>query len=202
MRLRVVVAEDGHALTNDQVAAAIRTASDNGWTLELYAADAYAVEDQTETAVGHAALMGVPFESTPLAAFAAENDLIVRVQFVVPESDIAAVTKAMTPLGLSITSATSPIMPGTAFVSATQTGITKATGIEAICVELGLTIDQVMMIGDGLNDLPAIEAVGHSVAMGNAAPEVAALARYHVAHVDADGVAEALDRSADLDPAS
>lgn len=192
----------GHALTSEQVARAMQIASDNNWVLELYSAEAYAVEEQTDVAVEHAGLMGLPFVQTPLADFAAANDLIVRVQFVVPEHDIAAVTEAAAPLGLSITSATSPIMPGTAFVSATQTGITKATGIEAICVELGLTIDQVMMIGDGLNDLPAIEAVGHPVAMGNAAPEVTALARYHVAHVDDDGVAEALDRSADIDPFS
>ena len=192
----------GHALSPSQVTEAMRIAAENGWTLELYSADAYAVEDETEAAVEHAGLMGLPYIRTPLADFAAANELIVRVQFVVPETHIAAVSNAMTPLGLSVTSATSPIMPGTAFVSATQTGITKATGIEAICVELGLTIDQVMMIGDGLNDLPAIEAVGHPVAMGNAAPEVAALARYHVAHVDDDGVAEALDRSADIDPLS
>ena len=192
----------GHALTTNQVTEAIRVATENGWTLELYSADAYAVEDETDAAVEHAGLMGLPYVRTPLAEFAAANDLIVRVQFVVPEPDIADISAAVVPLGLSVTSATSPIMPGTAFVSATQTGITKATGIEAICIELGLTIDQVMMIGDGLNDLPAIEAVGHPVAMGNAAPEVAALARYHVAHVDDDGVAEALDRSADIDPMS
>jgi len=192
----------GHSLTAEQVTQAIDIAAENEWTLELYSADAYAVEDNNEAAVAHAALMGLPYEQKSLAEFAAANELIVRVQFVVTEAEIAAVTEAVKPLELSVTSATSPIMPGTAFVSATQTNVTKATGIEAICGELGLTIDQVMMIGDGLNDLPAMEAVGHSVAMGNAAPEVAAVARYHVADVDNDGVAEALDRSAEIDPAS
>ena len=119
---------------------------------------------------------------------------------VVPVSDIAAVQEQLAPLGLSTSSATSPIMEGTAFVSITQPGITKATGIGSICKELGLTIDQVMMIGDGLNDLPAIEAVGHPVAMGNAEDEIKSRATYIVADVEEDGVAEALALSATLNP--
>lgn len=190
----------GHSLTPDQVRQCRDLATANNWVLELYSPNAYAIEDDSQPAIDHAGLMGVPFEVTDFDAFVSSQDSIVRAQFVVPEPDIDSVTSKAEPIGLSMTSATSPIMPGTAFVSATKHGITKATGISSICAELGLTIDQVMMIGDGLNDLPAIEAVGHSVAMGNAAPEVAAISRYHVAHVDDDGVAEALDRSAELDP--
>ncbi|GIR35785.1 MAG: hypothetical protein CM15mP49_11700 [Actinomycetota bacterium] len=33
---------------------------------------------------------------------------------------------------------------------------------------LSLDVAEVMMVGDGLNDLDALEVVGHSVAMGNA----------------------------------
>ncbi len=192
----------GHSISEDQVAQCRELAESQKWVLELYSPGAYAVEDESTPAVDHAGLMGVPFETTAFDDFLKTEDSIVRTQFVVPEPAIDEVMAAAEPLGLSMTSATSPIMPGTAFVSATKQGITKATGISSICDELGLTIDQVMMIGDGLNDLPAIEAVGHPVAMGNAAPEVTALARYHVAHVDDDGVAEALDRSAEIDPRS
>lgn len=192
----------GHALTDEQVAGCRALADEHGWVLELYSPTAYAVEDDSKPSVDHAALIGVPFVSTSLDSFIAAEASIVRAQFVVPEEAISAVSEAAGALGLSMTSATSPIMPGTAFVTATKQGITKATGIASICSELGVTMEQVMMIGDGLNDLAAMEAVGHPVAMGNAAPEVAAVARYHVAHVDNDGVAEALDRSADIDPLS
>ena len=188
----------GHALSPTQLAAAQTIAAENDWILELYSADAYAVENDSTVAVEHAGLMGVPYQQTALADFIAANELIVRAQFVVPEESIPQVLDATRAIGLSVASATSPIMPGTAFVSATQTGITKATGIAAICAELGVTIDRAMMIGDGLNDLSAIGAVGHPVAMGNAADDVKALARYHVADVDHDGVAEALDMSAEL----
>ena len=55
-----------------------------------------------------------------------------------------------------------------------------------------------MMVGDGLNDLDAVTTAGHGVAMGNAVDEVKAAARHHVAHVDDDGLVEALELSATL----
>ena len=53
---------------------------------------------------------------------------------------------------------------------------------------------------DGHNDLPAIEAVGWGVAMGNAEPEVVAAARLLVADVEDDGAAQAIDAAAGLGP--
>lgn len=188
----------GHSLSSSQLEGSVGIANEHDWVLELYSATAYGVEVENDLSIEHAGLLGMPFVATPLDAFIADSSEIVRAQFVVPESHIREVHEAIRPLGLSVTSATSPIMPGVAFVSATQVGITKATGIEQICGDLGLEIDNVMMIGDGLNDLSAIEAVGHAVAMGNAAPEVILASRYQVASVDDHGVAEALALSATL----
>ncbi len=191
----------GHAIPADALAelrALEQTPGHDNWFLELYSPGAYAVEADSAEAVDHAGLMGLPYERVSFDEFIAEHDSIIRAQMVVPVSDIAAVQEKLLPLGLSTSSATSPIMEGTAFVSITQPGITKATGILNICAELGITIDRVMMIGDGLNDLPAIEAVGHPVAMGNAEDEVKAAANHVVAHVEADGVVEALELSTTL----
>lgn len=191
----------GHSLTTEAIAA-LRTIEhaegNDDWFLELYAAGEYAVESVAQPSVDHAALMGLPFVPRAFDDFLGEHDAIVRAQMVVPVADIAKVKDQVAHLGLSTSSATSPIMTGTAFVSITKPGITKATGIASICGVLDLTIDQVMMIGDGLNDLSAIEAVGHPVAMGNAEDEVKALANHIVAHVEDDGVAEALELSATL----
>ena len=191
----------GHSLKRADVQTLrdIEAADGNdAWALELYSARAYAIEATTKAAVDHAALMGLAFEPTSFDSFLATHADIVRAQMVVPVADIPKVHEEVDPLGLSVTSATSPIMPGTAFVSITKPGITKATGINSICEILGITVDQVMMIGDGLNDLPAIQAVGHPVAMGNAEDEVKALANHVVADVAHDGVAEALELSATL----
>ncbi len=50
-----------------------------------------------------------------------------------------------------------------------------------------------MFVGDAWNDLPALQLVGHPVAMANAEPEAIAIARHVVGHVDDGGLAEALD---------
>jgi len=188
----------GHSLSSEQLEASIDVATKHGWVLELYSADDYAVAIENELSVDHAGLLGVPFVARDLESFIESVGAVVRAQFVVPESAIPDVHQALSGVDLSITSATSPIMQGSAFVSATQRGITKATGISQLCEDLGINIDRVMMIGDGLNDLSAINAVGHPVAMGNAATEVKDASHHQVASVEHDGVAEALRLSATL----
>ena len=105
---------------------------------------------------------------------------------------------AAAPPGTVGSAATSPIMPGAVFVSITVDGVSKADGVRAVADDLGVSMGEVMMVGDGHNDLSAIGAVGWGVAMGNAEPEVTAASRMVVGHVDHDGAAEAIDVSASV----
>lgn len=187
-----------HEIDPEVVDLAQAAASEHNWILELYSATEYAVDSDAPAAIDHAKLMDVPFVRRDLNELRGTNDAIVRAQFVVEVHEVDAVHAALAHTGLSVTSATSPIMPGIAFVSATRSGITKATGIAMIGEDLGIAMSDIMMVGDGLNDLPAIEAVGHPVAMGNAETAVKDASRYQVADVEADGLAEALELSATL----
>jgi len=173
---------------------AASVAAKEDWTLEYYSARHYTVDDDSRLAVEHAGLLGVPHVRRTVEQL--DGD-VVRVQFVVPTDQIAAVQEAME-AHATVTVASSPIMVGTAFVTITRNGADKATAIAQIAEVLGTSIDKVMMVGDGLNDLEAVRAVGHGAAMGNAEPEVKAVARHHVAPVSQDGLAEALDLSAHL----
>ncbi len=178
----------------DIVAACAAIAVDRGWVFEAYSWDDYVVDSDHDLARDHAALLALPFHRRPLSDLA---EPIVRVQFVVPTAEAAAALAAA-PGGAAASAATSPVMPGAAFVSLTVAGVSKAGGIAAVAAVLGVSVAQVMMVGDGHNDLPAIEAVGWGVAMGNAEAEVKAAARLQVGPVDQDGAAEAIDRSAHL----
>lgn len=73
-------------------------------------------------------------------------------------------------------------------------GCSKARAVAHIAEAHGITMDEVMAIGDGLNDCELLAAAGLGVAMGNACPEAAAVARVRVGRNDQDGVAEAIDR--------
>ena len=75
-----------------------------------------------------------------------------------------------------------------------RAGCSKATAIEQVAAAHNIKMDEVMAIGDGLNDLEMLAAVGLGVAMGNAEPAARAAARVQVKTNDEDGVAEAIDR--------
>ena len=73
-------------------------------------------------------------------------------------------------------------------------GVSKASGIQKLAAKLGVPIANVMAIGDSNNDLPMLEAAGHSVAMGNALPEVKAACEFTVGDCLDGGFAEAIER--------
>lgn len=68
----------------------------------------------------------------------------------------------------------------------------KARGIQAALTKLGLNLADAMAFGDELNDLEMIQAVGFGVAMGNAVPELKAVANYVAPKIDEDGIYQAL----------
>jgi Cof subfamily protein (haloacid dehalogenase superfamily) len=182
------------ALPEDAVAECAALADHHGWVFETYSWDDYVADRETPLAVAHADLLALPLRVAPRSAIEGE---VVRIQFVVP-TDQGAAAIAAAPAGTSASGATSPVMPGATFVSVTVEGVSKTQGIRSVADRLGVPMSDVMMVGDGHNDLEAIAAVGWGVAMGNADPEVIAAARLLVADVDEHGAAQAIEASAAL----
>lgn len=73
-------------------------------------------------------------------------------------------------------------------------GLSKAVGLETLCEKLGITMEEVIMVGDADNDLEALKAVGLAVAMGNANERVKAASHVQVADNNHNGCAEAIER--------
>ena len=70
----------------------------------------------------------------------------------------------------------------------------KGTALLALTKALGLSAEQSLAFGDGLNDISMLKAAGIGVAMGNAEKEVLAAADYVTENNDADGVAAGIYR--------
>lgn len=163
-------------------------------TLELYTDSDYVVEHGSAAAEAHASILGVPFAPRP---FSSLEGAVVRAQWLLAAEEEEA-ERAERPLfeGLEVAASTSPLMPGTNFVNMTNAGTHKGSAVVAVAAAYGFDLSEVMFVGDGDNDIPAMRLVGHAVAMGNAEPSVRAMARYTVGHVDAEppapgGLAEA-----------
>jgi len=59
---------------------------------------------------------------------------------------------------------------------------------------LNIKTEQIIGVGEGYNDFPLLMACGFKVAMGNAVPDVKAIADYIAPNVEDDGVADVLEK--------
>ncbi|MEB4859514.1 MULTISPECIES: Cof-type HAD-IIB family hydrolase [Priestia] len=71
-------------------------------------------------------------------------------------------------------------------------GINKAKGIMTVCERLGISMDEVIAMGDSLNDMAMIEAAGCGIAMGNAQEAVKEAADWVTDTNVNNGVAKAI----------
>lgn len=71
---------------------------------------------------------------------------------------------------------------------------TKLHGIVRISDMLGLKTDELIGVGDSYNDFPLLMACGLKIAMGNAVPELKAIADFIAPSVEEDGVATVIEK--------
>jgi Cof subfamily protein (haloacid dehalogenase superfamily) len=177
------------SLAPETIRVLVERARRTGHLLELYTDTEYAVESTTELAREHARLLGISFAPRP---FESLEGPIVRAQWLLGHDEALAAMAEPHP-GLEVSPSTSPVMTETTFVMLTAKGVGKASGVRAVAEAYGVPFDEVMFVGDGHNDIEAMTEVGVAIAMGNAAPEVKRVARFHVGHVDDGGLVKALE---------
>lgn len=73
-------------------------------------------------------------------------------------------------------------------------GASKGQALAALCAHLCIDVKDTMAFGDRDNDIDMLLAAGIGVAMGNAVPEVKAVADYVTLDCDEDGVACAIEK--------
>lgn len=84
--------------------------------------------------------------------------------------------------------------PGMEYVAACSPGGTKLNGIVEVAKMYGIQTHEMIGVGDGYNDFPLLLACGLKIAMGNAVPELKAIADFIAPSVDDDGVATVIEK--------
>ncbi len=79
------------------------------------------------------------------------------------------------------------------YTEITSENVDKWNAIEWLANELNIKNEEIMAIGDNINDKLMIENAGTGVAMGNSAPYIKEIADKVVANNNEDGVAEAME---------
>ena len=82
------------------------------------------------------------------------------------------------------------------FIELVAKGIDKAVSLQRLLSILRCTPSEMVAFGDGYNDLSMLRFAGMGVAMGNAVPEIRAIADYITLSNEEDGIAAALEHFA------
>ena len=64
----------------------------------------------------------------------------------------------------------------------------KGTGIDLVAEALGIPLEDCYAVGDSNNDLAMLCHVTHSIAMGNAMPEILPYCEYQTTTLEKDGI--------------
>jgi len=79
-------------------------------------------------------------------------------------------------------------------IDVTNAKATKLHGIQHIMSIMHVTKEETIGVGDSYNDLPLLLACGFKIAMGNAIPELKAIADYIAPSVEEDGVVAIIEK--------
>jgi Cof subfamily protein (haloacid dehalogenase superfamily) len=107
-----------------------------------------------------------------------------------PESTADEFVALAEELGLQ---GTNYVVGWTAWLDLAPVGVSKASGLQYVAKELGISADETLALGDGRNDVEMFEWAHRGVAMGQAIEEVLATADAVTGSVFEDGVAAELD---------
>jgi Cof subfamily protein (haloacid dehalogenase superfamily) len=177
-------------LDRAQVDALLAVCAAHDLYAEVYVGDGYWVTDRRDRARPHWDLLS----EGPSGLIAdCDLDAVLKATLLLfDDDDLDGVLDDLAAADLACGPAHAPAIPQVTFVNVTAPGADKGAALAAAAAHVGCGLDEVVAVGDGLNDLSMLAVAGTAIAMGQASSEVIAAAHLVVPEVDADGVDHAL----------
>jgi len=173
---------------------AVEFARANDIYLELYSTERFFAERQNWSDEIHTNYFGVAPTITDFSGIW-ERERILKAEILVHnKAEQAEAELFMNEFNgsLHFSIARSPSFPEINFVNIINPGVSKGAALKALATHYGISIGEIIAIGDGLNDISLLEGAGTAGAMGNAFPEVKRVADYITLDVKDSGVAAAI----------
>ena len=183
-------------LSPEVVQQAIEFAHLNDIYLELYSATHYFVEQLTWSADIHRQFFGIEPTVVDFARLWSRERIIKGELMTSSPQEVAQARSFCLKFNGSLhcSWARTPAYPDINFINVVAPEVSKGKALEALAWHLGVSLDEVIAIGDGTNDIPLLTSAGLAVAMGNAPDEVKEVADYVTLDIDHSGLAAAINR--------
>lgn len=183
-------------LSKEAVKQAVEFVHRHNLDLELYSATQYFAERETWSTDAHREFFGI--EPTILDFDKLwERERIMKGLLVTTTPEEAARVRDFCiqfEESLHFSWASTPAYPSVDFINVLAPEVSKGKALEALVSHLGVSMSEVMAIGDGTNDISLLSIAGLAVAMDNASDEVKAVAHHITLDVDHSGVTAAIER--------
>jgi Cof subfamily protein (haloacid dehalogenase superfamily) len=175
---------------------AVEFARQNDIYLELYSATRYFVERETWGTDIHRQFFDLEPIVTDFIALLNQEPIIKAELMTSSPEEVAQARNFYLQFNgrFNFSWVRTPTYPGIEFINVVDPAVSKGKALVALASHLGISLTEVMAVGDGTNDIPLLSSAGLAIAMDNAPDEVKRVAHYVTLDVDHSGLAAAINR--------
>lgn len=183
-------------ISSDAVKRAVEFAHLNGIILDLYSTTHYFVERETWASDIRRKFFGIEPTVVDFTELWKQERIIKGGLAARSPGEIAKARSFCLHFDSSLhfTWTKTPAYPDINFVNVLAPEVSKGKALAVLASHLGISLGEVIAVGDGTNDIPLLALAGLAVAMGNAPDQVKAEADYVTLDIDHSGLAAAIKK--------